>query len=58
MALQPGRLDRRLTILRATATRDALGELVESWSELMTVWAQKVDRPLREALREGPGMAA
>lgn len=42
------KLDRRLVILRATGTRDALGEIVESWGELMTVWAEKRERSSAE----------
>jgi len=34
-----GRLDRRITIQRATVTTDAYGAPVETWAPVATVWA-------------------
>lgn len=33
-----GRLDRRITIQRATATQGAYGQPVETWADVATVW--------------------
>lgn len=36
-----GKLDRRITVRRATITQDSgSGENVETWADLATVWAQ------------------
>jgi|GEM_PF-305713 len=50
--MQIGRLDRRITIQANTVTRDSVGEAVDSWSNLDTVWA----RIIYEAGREGVDM--
>jgi len=46
--MQAGRLDRRLTILRRTLSRNSYGEQIESFDPLATVWAQKLDVTGRE----------
>lgn len=38
-----GRMDRRITIERATNTVDELNSPVEVWSEFITVWASRKD---------------
>jgi SPP1 family predicted phage head-tail adaptor len=43
MALQAGKMDRRITIQRVTLTYDALNNPVETWAALATVWASKLD---------------
>ena len=43
MAMQAGKLDRRITIQRATITYDALNNPVETWAALATVWGSKLD---------------
>lgn len=43
--IDPGKLDRRITIQQRTVALDAYNEPVETWSALATVWA-KVDYPL------------
>lgn len=43
MPLGAGPLDRRITIERATVTRNALNEEVRTWSPIATVWASKSD---------------
>lgn len=47
--MRSGRLDRRLTLQRKTATENDYGEPVESWTTLATVWAEKI--PVRGAER-------
>jgi SPP1 family predicted phage head-tail adaptor len=43
MVLNAGDLDRRITIQRATETRDAFNNPIPSWSALATLWASKED---------------
>lgn len=43
--MRAGKLDRRVTIRRATQTRDAFNNPVETWYDVATVWAQQ--RPNR-----------
>ena len=43
--LNAGELDQRITVQSPSATVDALGQRVETWTELATVWAQA--QPLR-----------
>ena len=40
--IDPGRLDRRITLSEFTATRDSVGGVVTSWDDVATVWATKV----------------
>lgn len=44
----PGRMDRRVIIQSLTETTDSFGQLVQSWSTLATVWAEKTDLKGRE----------
>lgn len=37
--MEAGKLDRRITIQRFTATTDALGGEVKTWIDIATVWA-------------------
>lgn len=47
--LAAGDLDRRVTLLHRTLTKDTqTGEQKESWSSYATVWAQKLDLRGRE----------
>lgn len=48
MPINPGKLDRRLTIQAKTLTRGGEGGFVESWTDLDEVWAQKLDTSGRE----------
>jgi SPP1 family predicted phage head-tail adaptor len=43
--MRAGKLDRRVTIRRATVTYDAFNEPVQAWADVATVWAQQ--RPNR-----------
>lgn len=45
MAVNIGRLDRRVVIEQAAETQNSSGEAVPTWSELATVWASV--RPAR-----------
>lgn len=44
----PGKFDRRVTVQVKTTTRGAEGGVAESWADLTTLWAQKVDESSRE----------
>jgi SPP1 family predicted phage head-tail adaptor len=46
--MKAGPMDRRVTILVYSKSRDAAGGPVETWTEGDTVWAQKVDQTGRE----------
>ena len=47
-----GPLDRRLTVRRATVSKDAFNADVSSWGDLVTVWASK------EEVRDGEKIRA
>jgi SPP1 family predicted phage head-tail adaptor len=47
--VRSGRLDRRLTLQRRTLIENDYGEPVETWTDLATVWAEKI--PVRGAER-------
>lgn len=47
--MRAGKLDRRITIERATIARDSFNAPVETWAAVATVWAQQ--RPNRGAER-------
>lgn len=47
--MKPGTLDRRVTVLRRSLTRNEHGEQVETYSDLVTVWAQRLDTTARES---------
>lgn len=46
--MQPGALDRRVTIQQATTTQDIYGEPIETWATIATVWAKQSDIRGRE----------
>lgn len=46
-----GKLDRRITIERATTSRNGFNEPIETWGALATVYAGKADISAAEALR-------
>lgn len=48
--MQVGKMDRRITLLRRTLTRNDLGEQVATYAEYATVWAEKRDVSGREYL--------
>lgn len=41
--MQAGKLDRRITLQRATTAQDETGQEVQTWSDLATVWASRRD---------------
>ncbi|MEM6681808.1 MAG: phage head closure protein [Pseudomonadota bacterium] len=45
--LDPGDLDRRITLQRKTETKNTLGQPTEAWSTYATVWAQKMEKSVR-----------
>lgn len=45
-----GKLDRRITIERYTATQDAFGGDVEAWTALTTIYAQRTDTSSKERI--------
>jgi SPP1 family predicted phage head-tail adaptor len=48
--MRSGRLDRRITIQRATITQNSTGEEIATWGTLATVWAElRQGKPGNEA---------
>lgn len=45
-----GKLDRRITLRRATKVQDSLGQEGQTWSDLATVWASRRRASSRETL--------
>lgn len=41
--MEAGRLNRRITLQRRSMAQDATGAPIETWHDLTTVWAEKVD---------------
>ncbi|MEC9433876.1 MAG: phage head closure protein [Pseudomonadota bacterium] len=58
--MRSGDLDRRVTLQRATSVQDALGEPIQTWADIATVWAKKIEsrRQAREAPDAGEARAA
>lgn len=54
--MQAGKLDRRITLQRATVTRDEYNEPVEAWGDIATVWASY--EPIRDGERFRAGERA
>lgn len=48
--MNPGKLDRRVTIESRTLTKDAAGGRVETWTTLANVWAEIVTRKASESV--------
>ena len=46
--MNPGKLDRRITLQSRTDTRGTSGSAVESWSDLPTISAERVKTDARE----------
>lgn len=42
MPIRAGKLNRRITLQTLSATRNGIGQPVQSWSDLATVWAEVV----------------
>lgn len=43
-----GKMDRKITIQRATSTRDELGSVSKTWADIATVWAERRNLKGRE----------
>jgi SPP1 family predicted phage head-tail adaptor len=56
--MQAGRLDRRVTLQRATFAQDDTGQEVATWSTLATVWASRRRASARETLAAAEVSAA
>ena len=56
--MDAGRLDRRITINRATTTMDGFNEPVQTWGTLATVWANVAPVNDSERLRAGETLAS
>lgn len=41
--MEAGKLDRRITLQRLTTVRTKSGDETETWAEVATVWAQKIE---------------
>lgn len=47
-SLNPGRLDRRITLRSPVETRSSSGDVLKGWADLATVWAQRLPARGRE----------
>jgi SPP1 family predicted phage head-tail adaptor len=56
--MNPGELDRLVTVQQVTPTKNAEGFPVETWSDLTRVWAKKEDRGGRQFTAVAQGIAA
>lgn len=41
--MRAGALDRRITLQRRTVTQDIYGAEIETWTDIATVWAQRME---------------
>ncbi len=48
-----GKMDRKVTIQKRSTTQNSKGEGIESWSDLTTVWAMKIERGGRDSFKAG-----
>lgn len=48
--MNPGKLDRRITIQKRTLTRGDTGARVESWADDYKLWAEKLDQRAAEKI--------
>lgn len=51
--IDPGRLRERVTVQRATVTKNAIGESVQAWADLVERWASVEGLSGREVLQSG-----
>jgi SPP1 family predicted phage head-tail adaptor len=56
--MDAGRLDRRITILRAAVAADAFNEQVQTWGDIATVWAHAAPVMDAEKQRAGETLAS
>jgi len=43
MKLDPAKMDRLITLQRRTVVQDVYGQEIETWTDLDTVWAQRLE---------------
>lgn len=55
--MEAGRLDRRISILRASAVNDEFNQPVETWATLATVWAEAKPVSDGERMKAGQTLA-
>lgn len=48
--MNPGKLNRRLTVQSRTYTRDATGGVTETWVDAYSVWAEMISQAQEEKL--------
>lgn len=48
--MEAGKMDRQVTLQRATRTQDSTGQIIETWADLATVWARWRRATARETL--------
>jgi SPP1 family predicted phage head-tail adaptor len=48
--MNPGKMDRRITVQVRTLTRDAAGGRVESWADTFDCWAEVVSQKPKEGI--------
>jgi len=53
LVIDPGKMRERVTIERATATRNSIGESVQTWSTFAERWASVEGLSSREVLQSG-----
>lgn len=51
--MQAGRLRRKITIQQQSITQDAVGQPVDTWSDVASVWAGVEDISATETVRDG-----
>ena len=51
--MDAGKLDRRITLQRATTTDDGFGTIESGWTDLATVWAQFLPQSAAERAQAG-----
>tara|TARA_B100001123_G_scaffold220405_1_gene248580 strand:+ start:496 stop:813 length:318 start_codon:yes stop_codon:yes gene_type:complete len=55
--MNPGRLDRKITLREFSSSVGTTGQPLKTWSDLATVWAQKTDKAGGESERGGEMVA-
>lgn len=55
--MNPGALNQRVVLSRATFEQDEIGQMVEAWAPLATVWAAVEPQAGREFIAGGAGQS-
>ncbi len=53
MKIASGKLDRKLTLYRATSTRQPGGQIIKAWTLIATVYAQRLEMRTVDSARAG-----